>query len=154
MQVPLDDGLASEDGINGYRAEERSQGQAGGGEGAFTAGECDGEDAEEGGGEGSEEQGEDGGSGAEPGGDHGEEFDVAEAEAFLVTDERIDPADQKQKQGRADAAEDGCAGVPEMVRQSVGRQQRRVDDAERDAGEGEGVGEAHGFGVHDGEAEE
>lgn len=44
--------------------------------------------------------------------------------------------------------------MPESVDRLVRGKEHRVEDAERNAGKGEGVGEAHGFGVHDGQAEE
>jgi len=99
VQVPADDGLAGEEGVNSGGREEGSEGQAGGGEGASAAGEGDGEDSKEAGGEGSQEQDEEGRSGTEPGGDHGEEFDVAEAEAFVMADHGIEPADEDQEEG-------------------------------------------------------
>lgn len=106
MQVPADDWVAGEEGVDRGGAEEGSQGQAGGGEGASPAREGDGEDAEEGGREGSQEQGEDGGGGAKPCGDHGEEFYVAEAEAFLVADQIVEPADEEQEEGGEGGPED------------------------------------------------
>ena len=108
--------------------------------------------------EAGEEQGEDGGCWAEPGGDHGEEFDVAHAEAFLVTDQKVKPADSEQEKRGEDGPHDRSQHFPRdpraKIRSRIGRRDSHINYAQSDAGQGEGVGETHGFCVHDGEAEE
>lgn len=173
--------MARENGVNRGGAEERSQGQAGGGKGALTAGEGDGEDAEEGGGERSQKQGEEGRRGTEPGGDHGDEFDVAQAQAFLVADEEVEPADQEQEEGgedRPDCRDDeaGNPCCPQRKSEPSSRiqdfyqpgwedegswndaEERRcnsgVENSQHDARQGKRIRQPHGLGIHDGEAEE
>ena len=122
-------------------------------EGSIAWRERDDEGSEKGGGEGSEEQREESGRGSEPCGDHGDEFDVAHAEAFVVADEEIEPADEEQEQGGGECGKGRFARIPDMVPQSAWLK-GIVKDAEHDTGECEGIGEAHGFSVHDGEAEQ
>ena len=66
----------------------------------------------------------------------------------------VEPAEQKQNQSGGKGTQNRETGVPEMIAESFAGLKKRVENAKSDAREGEGIGKAHGFRVHDGEAEE
>ena len=143
VRVPVDDGLALEDGEDGCGAEECSKGNQRGSRRVALM-EDDEDQSEDCSGHYSPEEDEKRLPRAQPCGDHGEEFGVAEAHAFLAAHKPIRSAYEDDDSGCAECVGNGVKAAAPSSAQSG------IDDTECDSGKSEGIGKQQGFGVGDG----